>query len=345
MEEEGWLRAEPRAIENHFWTRVGVRELPTFTQLHYRIGMKQWLLWATSLLPNLLNKSALVIVLMLVRCVVGIWERPVVSLVSRSLDWVEMHLRNIIKALHLSSLIPAYSDLDNKILYFKWCCNGVRHGGDLGREGVCFSMGRIWIKGARRWPVELAPKSVSSDSSSLVFILLCSFLPHWTELTKLGHERHWACHLCLSDHMLWRSQLPCCKDMQATLWRGPDDRDEMFPANSQRELASPVNKFSQTQILRIRHAFRFLPHWVTWLQPKPPLNPWPTNTKIINIYCWFKLLSLGIVRYTAITNTYFMPPLICGVFFINMFSYIYQPVSKLSVVFHWFLVCSPKPKP
>lgn len=61
----------------------------------------------------------------------------------------------------------------------------------------CFSMERIWIKGARRWPGEPGSKAVPSDSYSLVFILLCSFFPHWTRLTKLGTKRHWGLHLAL----------------------------------------------------------------------------------------------------------------------------------------------------
>lgn len=66
---------------------------------------------------------------------------------------------------------------------------------------------------------------------------------------KPGPKRHWSLNLTLPDYLLQSSQLPRWQNTRATLWRGPDDRDPMVPADNWHELASHVNELSQTHIL------------------------------------------------------------------------------------------------
>ena len=92
------------------------------------------------------------------------------------------------------------------------------------------------------------------------------------------------------DYLLWRSQLPYCEDTQTTLWKGLSDRDQIFPANSQRAFTSHRNKLSQKQILQTQtcpqitaaSADLTLSSWETPCQKhsaKPLLNSWPTETE------------------------------------------------------------------
>lgn len=133
------------------------------------------------------------------------------------------------------------------------------------------------------------------DSCFLVFILLCSFLPHWIGLTKLGHKRHWGLHLAPSGIICFgeASCLPCYEDTQATLSWGPSDKDQIFPAKSQHELTSHMNKLSQKQIFQTQLCLQITAApadltTVSWETPcrdhpvKPLLNSWPTETE----KCW-----------------------------------------------------------
>lgn len=123
--------------------------------------------------------------------------------------------------------------------------------GILGGGECILHMGGIWINGSQK--VDHGPILQGSPQwfFPLVFIPLCSFLQHWIGLTKLGHKRRWGLHfafcwiICSGE-----SQLPCYEDTQATLWRDPNDKGQMFLANSQHELASHMNKLSQKRIFQ-----------------------------------------------------------------------------------------------
>lgn len=163
------------------------------------------------------------------------------------------------------------------------CWNEMRLWGIIGSHRWILHMGGIWINGSR-------PLRQSPMIWFLEFILLCSFLPHWIGLTKLGHKRHLGLHLALSGIICF-SQLLCYKATQATLWRGPRGRDQIFPANNQHELDSHMSK-SQKQILQTLSCLHFTAapadltttSWETSCQDHPAklLNSWTIETE----KCW-----------------------------------------------------------
>lgn len=141
------------------------------------------------------------------------------SLVHRSSDQEEMYLRSYNEGTTPKEPHPRPLD------WLRWWDSvlqaDVLKGWDFGvfgRGWVCFSMGRIWIKGARRWPVEPASRGSPNDSHSLVLILSCTSLSHGIGLTNQVLKDTEASTL-LPDYLLQSSQLPRWQNTRATLWR------------------------------------------------------------------------------------------------------------------------------